>query len=273
MTNYETYESDDPSVVKAKHIAASNEKKSMPFWSEDPNILLSPSFLLELFPTPNMSYSQKLNAITRLVLFLTIAIFMMTRKLRILVIGLFSLGAIYVVHQYDENQREKTGRFGKDLETFAGGGIGATAEESPAMAVLAERGIDPHAIRVFDEPTPANPFSNVDVSMYGTSIDKKPAPPAYNGAVNDRIMESIKQEIRTINKDNSEISDPTKDRLFGDLADNFSFEQSLRQYYSMPSTTVAGDQRAFAEFCYGSMVSCKEGNNFACARNLARHVE
>lgn len=246
------------------------KKNNVPFWSENPNILLSPPFLLELFPTQEMTYSQKLNAITRLILFLTIAVFMISRKLRILIIGIFSLGAIYVVHQYDENRRETPGKTGKGLETFFGDR--ASLEESPAFAVLDERGINPASVRVFDEPTAENPFSNVNVSMYGTEVDKKTAPPAYNGAVNELIMQNIKHEIRTLNKDNSEISDPAKDRLFGDLADNLAFEQSLRQYYSMPSTTVAGDQRAFAEFCYGSMISCKEGNNFACARNLARHT-
>jgi hypothetical protein len=53
-----------------------------------------------------------------------------------------------------------------------------------------------------------------------------------------------------------------------------SFEQSMRQFYSTPSTQNPDDQQAFAEFCYGSMISCAEGNKFACARNAAamRHT-
>ena len=50
------------------------------------------------------------------------------------------------------------------------------------------------------------------------------------------------------------------------------FEQSLRQFTSNPGSTIPNDQGAFADFCYGSMVSCKEGNQFACARNLSRHI-
>jgi hypothetical protein len=50
------------------------------------------------------------------------------------------------------------------------------------------------------------------------------------------------------------------------------FEQSLMPFNSNPNTTIPNDQQAFAEFCYGSMISCKEGNQFACARNLSRHT-
>jgi type III restriction enzyme len=46
----------------------------------------------------------------------------------------------------------------------------------------------------------------------------------------------------------------------------------MRPFYSNPGTTIPNDQGAFADFCYGSMISCKEGNAFACARNLSRHT-
>ena len=61
-------------------------------------------------------------------------------------------------------------------------------------------------------------------------------------------------------------------KLFKDAGSELMFEQSLRPFNSNPSTTIPNDQAGFAEFCYGSMISCKEGNQFACARNLARHT-
>ena len=61
------------------------------------------------------------------------------------------------------------------------------------------------------------------------------------------------------------------EKLFASLDDHFEFEQSARQFYSNPSTTIPNDQGAFAEFCYGEMISCKEGNMFACARDAPRH--
>jgi len=47
----------------------SKENKSkILFWSENPNIILNTQYLFEFFPTDTMSYSQKLNPISRLVL-------------------------------------------------------------------------------------------------------------------------------------------------------------------------------------------------------------
>jgi hypothetical protein len=62
------------------------------------------------------------------------------------------------------------------------------------------------------------------------------------------------------------------DKIFHDLGEQLVFEQSMRPFYSNPGTTIPNDQTSFAEFCYGSMVSCKEGNKFACARNLGRYT-
>ena len=66
------------------------------------------------------------------------------------------------------------------------------------------------------------------------------------------------------------ILDYIKNRLFQDLGDNFVFNQSMRNFYSTPSTTIPNDQKGFAEFCYGNMSSCKEGDTIQCSKNNRR---
>ena len=73
--------------------------------------------------------------------------------------------------------------------------------------------------------------------------------------------------VQDLNPDQPNISD----KLFKDLGEQYVFEQSLRQFHSNPNTQIVNDQTGFAEFCYGNMVSCKEGNLFACARNLTNY--
>jgi hypothetical protein len=119
----------------------------------------------------------------------------------------------------------------------------------------------------FDSTTSSNPFSNVLNSDYDLNPHKKPAPPSYNSIVNNNILDQAKQLVIESNPDQPDIAD----KLFKDLGDQYTFEQSLRPFHSNPSTTIPNDQQAFSEFCYGSMISCKENNMFACARNLARH--
>ena len=121
---------------------------------------------------------------------------------------------------------------------------------------------------LFSTPQSNNPFGNTMLSDYDEADKKKPAPPSYNKRINDHIVTQAKQAIMDNNPEQPHITN----RLFSGLDDDLAFEQSMRPFYSMPSTTIPNDQQSFAEFCYGSMISCKEGNEFACARNMTRHT-
>jgi hypothetical protein len=81
--------------------------------------------------------------------------------------------------------------------------------------------------------------------------------------VESDILKQAKKMVQDANPGQPDIAK----KLFTDLADEFEFEQSMRPFHSTANTMIPNDQGAFAEFCYGNMVSCKEGNMFACARN------
>jgi len=241
--------------------------KQIPFWGENPNILLNFSYISEFFPSNDMSYNQKLNAITRTIIVFTIAMFLIMQTARSILFGGISIGAIYLVHYYHDLDKKKNE---KKKDTFTGLG-GQTKDNSPALAVLDNADkllVSP--VEVFDQPKAENPFSNVLVTDINGNPTKKPAAPAYNDQVNKNILAAAKDSVLKANPGNPDISD----KLFKDLGEQMSFEQSMRQFYSTPSTTTPDDQQAFAEFCYGSMISCAEGNKFACARNAAamRHT-
>ena len=121
----------------------------------------------------------------------------------------------------------------------------------------------------FLEGTKKNPFSNVLLNDYDYNPNKKPAPPIYKPEVTDNILSEAKNMVQKLNPGQPNIAD----KLFRDLGEQYVFEQSLRPFYSTASTTIPNDQSGFADFCYGSMISCKEGNLFACARNNAsKHI-
>jgi hypothetical protein len=245
-----------------------NSKKDVPFWAENPNILLNPAHLTEFFPAADMTYNQKMNAITRLIILLTIAVYLLTGTFRSIVFGVLSVAAIYLVHYYYESDKKKE-LAKKDAFTGLGG---QTSANSPALSAI---GGDADTMlgspmEVFDKPSAENPFSNVLVTDFTGNPHKKPAPPAYNDQTNRAILAAAKEAVMNANPDQPNISD----KLFKDLGEQLTFEQSMRQFYSNPSTQNPDDQQAFAEFCYGSMISCGEGNKFACARNAAamRHT-
>jgi hypothetical protein len=103
-----------------------------------------------------------------------------------------------------------------------------------------------------------------------TDIQDRPSRPAAEPAFNPKVERDINQSAQTfvvndLAGDNGNSTD-LDDRLFRDLGDNYEFSNSMRNYFATPNTRIPNDQHAFAEFCYGSMVSCKEGNMMACAR-------
>jgi Ca2+/Na+ antiporter len=230
----------------------------IPFWTENPNILLQSNYVTELFPIEIMSLNQKLNAITRLVIIMTLFSFIYSKSLTILLVGMLSILFIYFLYSYYKTDKENPA----DADTTAEvEGFALSAPVADLVKTSAEFKTD----MVFQKPNANNPLGNVLVTDYLYNPNKKPAPPAYNEDVRKEILEQAKQMVLNNNKGNDDLTN----KLFTDLGDAFIFEQSLRPFYSTASTTIPNDQTTFAEFCYGSMVSCKEGNAFACVKNNA----
>jgi hypothetical protein len=231
------------------------EKESIiVFWGTDPNALLDPASVMELFPMSTMTYNQKLNAISRLVIILTILFYFVLNSFRVFIIGILTLGAIWFLH-YTQQQKDSTAKKVRFAEGF-------NDYSDVANEYLQDKWLPTD---VFAETTRENPFQNVLMTDYDEAGMKKPAQAAFSQSVQKDVMEHAKNMIDSVNPEQPKISE----KLFRSLEDNLAFEQSMRPFYSTAATTIPNDQGSFADFCYGSMVSCKDGNPFACARQLA----
>jgi hypothetical protein len=261
LSNNKVIEIDtNQSVDSMLNLNYNKKSKYVPFWSEDPNILFQQKYIFEFFPVENMTYEQKLNAVTRSVIILTVVGLIFSKSIRVLLIGLVTIGAIYLMHYYHKKEKSKV-ESKKSLEDLKEG------FDSPAKDYLKQNNIpiDPN---IFDKPTSQNPFDNVLLPDYDYNPNKKPAPPSFNKNINEQILSSAKQFVKEANPDQPDIAD----KLFNSLGDNLVFEQSLRQFNSNPSTTIPNDSNAFAQFCYGSAISSKEGNPFSLARNMSHYT-
>ena len=241
------------------------ESPAIPFWSENPNILFNSKYIFEFFPTENMTYEQKLNCISRLIIVLTVIGFLLSKSLRLLIVSIITLGSIFLLYLYQkqekQNKKMKKVSFESPVENFEG-------YPSTRVANAFKNANSSIPSNVFDAPTSDNPLSNVLMTDYDYNPHKKPAPPSYNQSVSSDILGQAKQLVANANPDHPDIAN----KLFKDLGDEFMFEQSLRPFVSNPATTIPNDQQAFAEFCFGSMISAKEGNMFSLARNLDRYT-
>ena len=94
-------------------------------------------------------------------------------------------------------------------------------------------------------PTKHNPFMNLNITDYGTP---KMSKPALKG--------------KKVNKDVSTYFD----RMYKNTDDLHEKETFLRQYYTMPVTTVPDNRIKFAKWCYRGKRKCKTDNN--CYNNM-----
>lgn len=241
------------------------KKKNILFWSDNPNILFQQPYVFEFFPVSGMTFEQKLNALTRTVIVLTLLTFVYTHNTRVLAVSAVTILAIYLLFYHKNLSKENFAggggrvRFSNMVEGFS-----VDVNGVPAKDISLENDDLIIPSDLYDLPvSKRNPMGNVLLTDYDYNPDKKPAPPSYTEKFGKDILKQAKHMIANSNPGQPDIAN----KLFSDLGDELNFEQSMRPFYSTASTTIPNDQNAFADFCYGSMVSCKEGNMFACARN------
>jgi hypothetical protein len=224
------------------------------FWSNDPTILFNKDYILEFWPTSSMCYEQKLNAISRLIIMLTILGYILTMSKRILAVGALTLLVIFILY----NMREK--KLTKDmLENFEGKSSLQGNEVTGMFDNKPKSFVNPVTLDAvlrteFKEGTKKNPFSNVLLTQINDEPNRKAAPPSFNVDVDEDITKNVKRAVQMMNPGIKN----TNKQLFGDLWQQFQLDQSNRVFFSTPNTRVANDALSFGNFLYGNMPSAKE---------------
>ena len=109
-------------------------------------------------------------------------------------------------------------------------------------------------------PTETNPLMNVLLPEINGNPKRKSALKSYLPENEKRINDNVKKQI----------SKNVDARLFHGVNNEMDLEYSMRNFYTNPSTTIPNDQKGFSEFLYGDMISAKEGNPIALARQQPR---
>lgn len=224
------------------------------FWINNPTILFKSEYIKEIYPITGMVTEQKLNAMTRLIILLTILGYLLTQRIKIIITGLVTLGVIIILYYTNRNKQMKDNLKKKSVETF----------QNIEQGKLNSYSINKNSNTL---PTNLNPVMNVLLPEIQDNPKRLEAAPSFNPVIETKINDNTKIFIENQFDDKNDI----KDKLFKDLGDSFGFEQSMRNFYTTPNTQIPNDQGSFAEFCYGDMISCKEGNPLACVRNNPRY--
>jgi len=209
------------------------------FWFQHPSVLVKD---FEFWPKENMDFKTKLNAISRLIILLTLLGYFYTQNIRILIVGLVTLGVIvFLYHQKSQINKEE----------------GFTI-----------RDIVPTTKTDYYIPSAKNPLSNVLLTEIRDNPDREAAPPAFDPPTHQDINNDVQQMVQDQHPDFPGM----KDKLFKDLGDSVDFHNSMIPFNSNPATQIPNDQNAFAKFCYGDMPSCKAGDDIACLQNAGAYL-
>ena len=225
------------------------------FWSNDPTVLFNKDYIFELWPTTNMCYEQKLNAITRLVILITILGYISTLSQRILVVGILTLVVIFVLFKMRKQKLTKEMlNEGFDVQPRISS-LQGNETIGQSDSYINPVTLDAVLKTEFKEGNKKNPFSNVLLTQIADLPNRKSAPPSFNVDVDEDITRNIKKTVQMLNPSIKN----TDKQLFGDLWTNFELDQSDRVFYSTANTRVEpGDQSSYARYLYGTMPSGKE---------------
>jgi hypothetical protein len=190
----------------------------MTVWMHDYTILFKRD-QLHLWPSDNMTMDEKLNAISRFVIILSLLGFVLTQTFKFIWVGIATLIIIAVYHNASVQ------------EPFTQKNISRTV------------------------PTEKNPLMNVLLPEINRNPNRGKALD-YTPKTEKKIMEKVKKGL-----------DP---RLYQGTNNELDLEYSMRNFYTNPSTTVPNNQEEFAKFCYGDMISAKEGNEIALLKQNPR---
>jgi hypothetical protein len=221
------------------------------FWSNDPTVLFNKKHIFELYPTTDMCYEQKLNAISRLIVLITILGYILTMSQRVLVIGLLTLFVIFVLFKLRKQKITKD-MFNEGF-SVEGNEVTGTIDKNNASYVNPIT-LDTVLKSEFKEGTKKNPFSNVLLTQISDDPNRKAAPPSFNLDVDEGITKNVKKAVQMMNPGIKN----TDKQLYGDLWQEFELDQSNRAFFSTANTRVENDQGAYSKYLYGTMPSAKE---------------
>ena len=194
-----------------------------PFWGDDPKILLNYSRLIEFVPTKVMSVKERLNALSRFMIYLGIGLALTYRDIIMFYVPIVGLSLLWGVNKYIPTPASS--------ESQAGGHGDVDGNGNPCQ-----------------RPTKDNPFMNVLLTDY---VDNPTRPPACD-VENPDVMDEIEKMYAT--------------GLYKDVDDVWNKNNSQRQYYTNPSTTIPNDRDSFMKWCYDIPYVCKDGDLSACLR-------
>jgi hypothetical protein len=219
------------------------------YWFQDiAGTLFNLDYLVKIFPTGDMTYAEKINALVRLSIYIGIILALFYANYLFIYIPVITMLATYILYLFRIEQLENS-------RATQGANAKLYAVPPSTMINLTKKNMIGQDDKSFEsllniqhcsKPSNNNPFMN---------------PLIFDSRLRDSACDSIKPENQL------QIEKEYNKYCIKDVSDIWNHNSGRRQFYTVASTTYPNDQGSFANWLYRRSPSCKEGNGAQCIAN------
>lgn len=204
------------------------------FWFNNFKVLYENDNYILFFPQAGTSKIEQLNAIARFSIYLFVLLLLCgdPQNTLWLYLPIFMLVSTIVLWKLMDKEI-----IAKDVQDTSQH-LDIDPTQNKVLGLLSDTKNAQSSTSACKKPTESNPFMNSLPYDYEEDTDL-----AACSFEDPNVIQKSKDEF---NKN-----------LYRDANDLYEKANSQRTYYSMPSTTIANDQKGFAEWCYGVPETCK----------------
>lgn len=219
----------EPSILTSS-ILIENNILSDPFWLDDPSIIFNKNRLNQFWINKGLTLIEKLNAIFRLSIYLSIILYIITRNYTYIYIGIITALVTIFIYKTQKN----------NLELYFNSYKNSTTNDINSNILSSADCI---------KPTVDNPMMNIN--LITDPRDKAPACKSWN---NNNIKKEIDEKYNY--------------NLYRDVSDLYGKSNSQRQFYTVPGNTIPNEQTSFARWCFSDGPTCKEDSRYCIGETI-----
>ena len=216
------------------------------FWANNRfsniNTLFHKDNRLNIFPTNDMTLEQRLNTISRLIIYTSLILSFYQGNINFIIYGVICLVIICLWYKVSSKNEIKI--------------------PCPSSARIVKDNYKGYPKKLIKKqvvtPSSDNPFMNVMPDSYTKT------PNCIAQVEDDQISYT---EVQT------DVNDKFNEGLFRDVSDIYGRTNSQRQFYTMPNTSIPNDQEQFADWLYKTPPTCKEGDGLSCEKNNNQNIQ
>ncbi len=192
------------------------------FWIDEPSILFRMDRLIEFFPTRDQTVNERLNALTRLGIYVSTILVMYNHNWKFVLISFITLFITYFIYISSSDTIK-------------------TKEDLDVHPLLDKPDLE-NGDGDFTLPTKKNPYMN------RLLFDDPQKPPAPNYSLED---------TPTNNKIKDSMEEDYMYNILPDKGDFFNNKNGSREFITQPCTKFPDDRETFTNWCFKNTSSCK----------------